>query len=145
MKPRKTWILIADSTGARIVEHRGPGSGLSALPDKIWQASPSSEFTDRPGRTFSRMGSSRHKLEARNKALIEQEKFATKIVSDLIDCLQKELFNDIILCAAPSMLGSLRKQMAGPLKSTLRAEIAKDLKDVPLQELAPHFEGVLAI
>ena len=145
MKPRRTWILIAGSTAARIVEHRGPGSGLSELPDKTWQAPVSAGFDDRQGRTFNSLGSSRHKMEPRNKAAPEQLQFAAQLVADLTQCLQRKLFDDLILCAAPSMLGSLRKQLTGPLKSVLRAEIAKDLNAIAVQKLAPHFEEVLAI
>ena len=84
-------------------------------------------------------------MEPRNKAVPDQAKFAAQLVADLTQCLEDGLFDDLILCAAPSMLGSLRKQLSGPLKSVLRAEIAKDLKEIAAHKLAPHFEDVLAI
>ncbi len=145
MKPRKTWILIADSTAARIVEHRGPGSGLREVPEKTWQAPGSAGFEDRQGRTFSSAGSSRHKKGPRNKAVPEQEQFAADLIADLTQGLQHEDFDDLILCAAPSMLGSLRKQLSASLGPVIRAEIAKDLNGIAVQKLPPHFEDVLAV
>ncbi|MEX3007231.1 host attachment protein [Hoeflea sp. TYP-13] len=145
MKPRKTWILIADGGCARIVEHRGPGLGLSPMPDRNWQASKPQEFADRPGRSFNRMHAARHKMEPSNKAVSDQDRFANTLLADLADCHVNGLFEDLILCAAPSMLGSLRKQMPDALKSAIRAEVAKDLKDVRVRDLAPHFEDVLAV
>ncbi len=75
--------MIADGTAARIVEHRGPGSGFTELAGKTWRAPAATEFKDRQGRTFSSVGSARHKKEPRNRATTDQDLLAADLVADL--------------------------------------------------------------
>ena len=67
MKPIRTWVLIADASRARVFEARGKGHGLAIVQDMILDAelAPSRDLgTDRPGRSFELVGSTRHAMES---------------------------------------------------------------------------------
>ncbi|MCY6379663.1 host attachment protein [Hoeflea prorocentri] len=145
MKSRITWILTVNSKSARAVVYRGPGLGLTLLPDRYWEFAEPEGHTDRQGRTFSRTQAIRHKLEPHTKALNDRDRFAKQLVRDLAGNLRSGQFESLIICAAPSMLGSLRKSFTMPLQHCVRAEVAKDLNGVPVHELASHLGDVLPV
>ena len=62
MKKTVTWILIADGTQARVVEHAGPGKGLTTVKGLDWSIpplQPQDINADRPGRSHSSVGHGR--------------------------------------------------------------------------------------
>lgn len=145
MKPIKTWILIADSSRAHIVEHRGPGRGLHPLANMSWSAPKPSEFEDDPGRSFSSAGSMRHKMEPHQGNVERGEAFARALFADLVKLKRARQFDRLILCAPPAMLGSLRKCLPDQLTSNVTAEVAKDLVQISPAKLPTHFSDVLAV
>jgi protein required for attachment to host cells len=144
MKPTRTWILIANGGVAGILEHTGPGHGLVRL-ENSWTAEPEAEFADRPGRSFKRLGPLRHGFEPHGAGGETHEAFARVLAADLSRLRQENRFDRLIICAPPSMLGSLRKHLGDPLKADITAEIPKDLMNVPAAKLPAHFSKVLAV
>ena len=66
MKKIITWILIADGTQARVLEHTGPGKGLVTIKGLDWSIPPLQTQdinADRPGRSHSSVGSGRSAME----------------------------------------------------------------------------------
>ena len=62
MKPTVTWVLLADGAQAKVFEHAGPGSGLTPVDDLAFEEEPLKAqdiMADRPGRTFSSVGTGR--------------------------------------------------------------------------------------
>tara|TARA_R110000751_G_scaffold234229_9_gene335767 strand:+ start:57473 stop:57910 length:438 start_codon:yes stop_codon:yes gene_type:complete len=145
MKPIKTWILIADGSGGRIFENAGPGRGLEPVENRNWKAPQEAGFADQPGRSFSTHGSARHKMEAQAGHHEPADVLAKEIMEDLLQSRRKNLYERLILCAPPAMLGRLRKQLPDQLKADVTAEIAKDLVGTPPVELPEHFADVLAV
>lgn len=145
MKPIKTWILIADSSRARIVENTGPGRGLHPLAKMSWTAPQPSEFEDDPGRSFGSAGSMRHKMEPHQGNGERSDVFARALFTDLARLKRARRFDRLILCAPPAMLGSLRKHLPDQLRSDVTAEIAKDLVQISPAKLPGHFSHVLAV
>ncbi|MCR9139678.1 MAG: host attachment protein [Alphaproteobacteria bacterium] len=145
MKPIKTWILIADSNRAHMVENTGPGHGLRQLPDIGWSAPQQAGHKDDSGRSFNSVGSMRHKMEPNQRTGEHGEAFARAMFADLVRLKQRGGFDRLILCAPPAMLGHLRKQLPDQLKSDVTAEVAKDLTQIALARLPAHFSDVLAI
>ncbi|MDF1774499.1 MAG: host attachment protein [Rhizobiaceae bacterium] len=145
MKPIKTWILIADASGGRIYENTGPGRGLEPVENRNWKAPKEADFADQPGRSFSSHGSARHKMEVHAGHNEPADILAKEIMEDLMQSRHKNLFERLILCAPPAMLGRLRKQLPDQLKADVTAEIAKDLVGTPPLELPGHFSDVLAV
>ena len=145
MKPIKTWILIADGSGGRIFENTGPGRGLEPVEDRSWTAPLEADFADQPGRSFTTHGSARHKMEVHAGHHEPADVLAKDIMEELLQARRKNLFERLILCAPPAMLGRLRKQLPDQLKADVTAEIAKDLVGTAPVELPAHIADVLAV
>lgn len=145
MKPTKTWILIADSGSARIVENQGPGKGLHQIGGETRVAVKPDPFSGRAGRNFNCAGPMRHTTEGRDENGNSTNRFAHDLVGVLAASHRNNRFDRLVVCAAPEMLAELRKQLPGPLKSDVVAEISKDFTRIPTDALPAHLEGVLAV
>ena len=142
MRPTRTWILIANGSGAGMLEHNGPGKGLSVL-DLSWTAEPVAEFSDRPGRSFKRVGPTRHGLQSHGAD--QNEAFARTLAAELWELRSQNRFDRLILCAPPALLGHLRKHLPEPLKADVTEEIPKDLTQLPATKMPSHFAAVLPV
>jgi protein required for attachment to host cells len=149
MKPRKTWILIADGAHARIVESEGPASGLKAAMNHEFAAShaPSRDFvSDGPGRGHSTGSGQTHATESRvDRHEFEKELFAEKLAEVLTKADTAKAFDDLVLVAPPKTLGALRKALAGPVQGKITAELDKDLTHVAIHDLGAHLGSVIAL
>ena len=66
MKPVVTWVVVADGTQARVFENAGPGKGLHPVDGLRLEIEPlqaSEIMADKPGRSFSSVGSGRSAME----------------------------------------------------------------------------------
>ena len=151
MKSKKTWIVVADGARARIFVTRGPGTGLeAALPQTELVAdsrsSDRTERSDRPGRTFDSTGAGRHAVEPPTDPQRHGQKvFAGEISKILDQHHQKKAFDQLIVIAAPRMLGDLRAALGDNLHKLVDAEIDKDLSKLSAHELADHLVDVIRI
>ena len=108
MKPRKTWIVIADGARARVVLNEGPGKGVQALDDLIFEGdhAPVREvMADRPGRTFDRAGEGRHAMEY---ASDPHQNLKARFAGQLAKVLAQRVgdYDRIILVAPPTALAA---------------------------------------
>lgn len=145
MKPTRTWIFLADSGSARIVENCGPGKGLFQIFETKFETDNESKFSDRQGRSFDSASTGRHKLEPNRNGdadLAENIKSVLKVLKRSHDNSE---FDQLIVCAAPHTLGAIREQMPNSLKKPTIAELSKDLVRVSTADLPKHFESVLAV
>lgn len=145
MKPVITWILIANSEEAHLYRNTGPGRGIEAMTGKSWKAEPVNEYADQPGRSYDSKGSGRHKLEPRKGGIAQGDAFAKQLAEAMAKDHRKSLFDRLVLCAPPAMLGLLRKQLSAQVGETVVAEVSKDLVNIAPRDLGPHFEQVLAV
>src|SRR3954469_364542 len=115
MKPTRTWILVADGGGARILEALGKGHGLHAISGSESRAenAPSHELgRERPGRVHESVGTTRHAIEPRrdpHKAL--ETLFADQLATMLGKYAAARAFDRLVILAPPAMLVDLRKAM----------------------------------
>ena len=123
----KTWVLVADSNVARIYSAPSPLAPLAAEteianPDIIPEAA------DRPGRGFGRMGGHRHalapKVDPKTQGL---SMFAKRLAEVLSEGRIRGKFENLVLVAAPHVLGLLRNELDGKTAKLLSREIGKDL------------------
>lgn len=142
MKSTRTWILIADGRTAQIVENTGPGHGIATVEGQQFSAPPKKEYSDSEGRAFDSVGGQRHKQAPH---FSKEDEFARSLVAALEKSRRQDLFDRLILCASPEMLGLLRPLLSEQLQSALHAEIAKNLTKIPLLELPRYFEDSLAV
>lgn len=138
------WILVANDGGARLFET--PGGQGAIRPIHRWDY-PEGKLkdqafdADRPGRSFDRSGAQRHAMGPEVSPHRRKEAvFAGELADYLEKSLTQKRFKELILVAAPHLLGTLRQGLTPPLRETLRTELAKDLPDyLSERELFDHF------
>lgn len=149
MKKTVTWILIADGTQARVLEHAGPGKGLATIKGLDWSIPPLQTQdinADRPGRAHSSVGSGRSAMEPRTDPAQHREaEFVRTVASVLDDKAKGGAYDRLVIAAAPIALGNLRKALSEHVKKTVVAELDKDLTNVPTPQLDRHLDGIIAV
>ena len=126
-----TWIIVADSSRARIFSMADVRSPLSEITDMLHPASRVREHnigSDRQGRTFDSKGSGRHAKEG-DVSIKKQEaiNFSKEIAAYLDIERNKNRFEKLVLIAPPEFLGLLRKELSNSTKQRISREIGKDL------------------
>ena len=149
MKKTTTWILIADGTQARVLEHHGPGKGLTTVKGLDWSIEPlqSQDIdSDRPGRGHSSGGSARSSMEPKTDPAQHREAEFIRTVAHVLDRkVQEGAFDRLVIAAAPIALGNLRKAMSDHVKKAVVAELDKDLTNIPSPAVDKHFDGIIAV
>ena len=140
MKNRKTWILVADGAGARIVENNGPGKGLEPALNYEFAAShaPTRDIgSDKPGR--GKGGGSHHVMDPKvNWHNFEKHLFAGAMAEVLEKADNNHVFDALVIVAPPEIMGELRKKLNPNVKSKITAELGKDLTHLSLHDLGEH-------
>ncbi len=149
MKAKITWILVADGGQARVFENDGPGKGLAqvkGLSSEEKHLRDQDIVTDRPGRTFSPSGSGQSGIQPRSDPVEQRE---TRFVQGLARMLHEKLaagaFDRLIIAAAPTALGDIRPALSASVNKTIVGELHKDLTNTPTNQIAAHFDAMLAI
>ena len=123
MKPTHTWIVVADGARARVLLNKGPGKGLEAMQDLVFEGdhSPTRDImADRPGRTFESGDISRH---AKEYATDPHQNLKKEFVVELCGVLAKRAgeFDRLVLIAPPQALGLLRQSLPSQLRQKSQA------------------------
>jgi protein required for attachment to host cells len=147
MKPKRTWVLIADGGHAKVFQSEGHGSDLVPIEDMVFSADlPANRdiLTDRPGRAFESQGRARHaKANPSDPHRELKRAFAKKLGGILEAKLAQKRFDRLVLVAPPAALGDLRDVLPKRVKAKVAAELAHDLVKTPHSELASHLREVL--
>lgn len=135
-----SWILIANRTGARLVEKQG--SQLALLEDISHDSGRKRDRevdSDRAGRAFDRVGGQRHALSSEEGAHEhDAREFARELAQRLRTERVKHSFERLVLVAEPRFLGYLCEALDDATERTVIATVAKDLARVALPELPDH-------
>lgn len=125
------WILVANQAEAQIYSAtRLPGSLslVQTLTHEDGTAHARDLTSDAPGRVHDRIGSARHSMEPDTGVKEEQRR---RFVKELADQLQaahlKHKFDQLVLLAAPAVLGVIRKTLTADLERAVIREIPKDV------------------
>jgi len=149
MKAKVTWILVTDGATAKVFEHNGPGKGLQAVEGLMFEQTPLKAgeiMADRPGRSYSSVGSGRSAIESSSDPVAERERrFVENVAEELERKHQQNAFDRLIVAAAPTALGDLRPVFSKSLRDTIVAELPKDLTNLPTAQLGQHLDGLLAV
>jgi len=149
MKPVNTWIVIADGARARILVHEGPGKGVHPVEGALFEAKhvPTGDVNaDRPGRAFDSEGEGRHGMESTSDPHRDAKAtFASIVVDYLAEKAGSSTYDRLILVAAPTTLGDLRKGLPPSVAGLVMGEIAKDLTQVPNQDIGSYLGELLVI
>jgi protein required for attachment to host cells len=148
MKPKKTWVLIADGGHAKVFETEGPASELAPVGDMMFSADlPANRdiLADRPGRDYESHGHARHAIENRSDPHRQLKRdFAKKVAGILETKLTEKRFDRLVLVAPPVALGDLRDVLPKAVQAKVVAELAHDLVKTPSHELPSHLKDVLS-
>ncbi len=127
----QTWVLVADSSRANIYSRHKRYSQLEAvqsLTEGQARAKEQDLVADEPGRTFDRAGQGRHAMEPTHT---EKEHLRTNFVQRITDVLesarQSGQYKQLIIVAAPAMLGELRGQLDTATLACVVAEFNKEM------------------
>lgn len=128
------WIVTANKSYAKIFEVKGLGKHIKEIhhfdnPDGHKKSG--ELYSDRPGRSFDKIGGGRHSLTDDKVDFHEQEqhRFATQLAEVLQEGKDSKAFDTIALVAPTPVLNTLNKVLPSPLKKSVVKEVAKDLPE----------------
>jgi len=139
------WILVANQAEAQIYSARRlPGS--ITLVDVLTNAEGSAlarDLTsDAPGRVHDRMGSGRHSMEPDTGVKEEgRRRFVKEMVERLKVAHSRRKFDQLVLLAAPAVLGVIRKTLTGELAKTVIKAIPKDVIGQDMEKIQAQLES----
>ena len=146
---KTTWVVVAHRAGARILEHRVPGKGLTLVTQvdhKEGRLKNSQINTDRPGRAFQRAGEGRSAMTTEESAHERDAASFAREVADLVHAGRTEnRFSQLVLVAEPRFLGILRGALDGVTAAQVAGTVSKDLAHVEVRDLGPHLEHVINV
>lgn len=117
-KPRRTFVLVADASRARLYLQSEGSTKLSLVEDfehPESRAKVMDLMADKPGRTFSSgpQTAARSAKEYRTDPKeVEAEKFARELGHRLATLWDAHAFEDLVIAAPPKFLGLLRSDLA---------------------------------
>lgn len=144
---KSTWILVADSSRARIFSAdtpSGPLNELETLAHPEGREHEQKMTSDLPGRDIDRSGGGRHSYQVETEPK-EQEAidFAKRISQRLEKARNGGNFNQLIIMAAPAFLGTLRGQLNGQTRKLVSIEIDKNLCQHNPDDIRKHLPEYL--
>lgn len=136
------WVLVADSSEARIYAARHVSSPLAlveTLTHAVGRAHPRDLGSDAPGRVHDRMGAARHSIDAGQQLKVEERsRFAREIAERLEHAQREKKFGRLFVMAGPTFLGVLRESFGKALTAAVVAEIPKDLVGHDVAAIQAH-------
>jgi protein required for attachment to host cells len=143
MKPKETWILVANSSEARFFRREG-GHRLVEIATLVHPESRmhARDLTsDAPGRAFSSMDSTRHAVST-TVSVKRQESinFAHEVTAYIEAARTGEKIEALYIAASPAFLGILRQCLSPSASGLVKKELDKDITQLPVNEMWGHFE-----
>ena len=138
------WVLIADGAKALILENTGDRAHiqLTVVREMAQENPPTREQgTDAPGRSYEPGAISRSAVEQTDWHRLAEERFAKDAAELLYKYAHQNRFKEIVLCAAPRILGELRKALHPEVADKVIGEIPKDLTNHPVDQIERHLAG----
>jgi protein required for attachment to host cells len=136
--PHDSFVLVADGKKSLFFRNEGDGTfpnliverkdGHSDLKDREIKS-------DRPGRSFSSVGSGRSAYEEADFHQLEEDRFAADTAEMLKARALRGEFESLVVVAPPQTLGELRKHYHKEVEKRLVAEVPKDLVNMPVAEI----------
>lgn len=146
---KATWILVANSTNARIFTAETPSSPLKELEAYSHSKSRLHDrelTTDLPGRIKSPGTGAGHAFEqATDPKKHEAHVFAQNLSEYLEQAHNDDKFRQLLLVADPSFLGLLRDELSDAVKKTVNFELDKNLVKADADEIRLHLPEYLPL
>ncbi|MFU8789040.1 MAG: host attachment protein [Methylobacter sp.] len=141
-----TWILIADSTRARIFTADSSAASLEEIEGFSHTESRlhDREITsDLPGRNQG-VGKAGHAFEqATDPKKHEADSFAHSLARHLDEACNENRFEQLLIVAGPAFLGLLRSHLSENVKKRVRFELDKELTLLSADDIRQHLPQYL--
>lgn len=139
----KTWVLVADTTRARIFQADKPLGPLHEVETLVHTESRlhEQELTSdrRPGRNTGSNGGSGHSMGHEEDPKRQQGIRFAKQVSQFLDGAHNDRrFQRLYVVAAPAFLGDLRQNLAKPVAGTINGEVPKNVTRLNAADIRHH-------
>ncbi len=136
-----TWILVADSSRARIFKSE-KNSSIQEIEDlthpegRLHDQDLTSDF---PGRDADRSGAGKHEFQDQVEPK-EQEAidFAKRIARHLEESYNTNKFEQLMIISAPSFLGKLRQQLSNEISQQICFELDKNITMHEVDDIRKH-------
>ena len=147
MKPTRTWVLIADGARARILENDGPGHGLHEVAGHEFHGDHQATHEivdDQQGRSNNSVGFGRGAVPSRSDPHRNLKvSFAHRLADALERSLAQNMYDKLVVVAAPVTLGDLRSALSDHVRAKIIGEVAQDLTKHPNGDIGRHIKNVL--
>ena len=140
------WIVATDGGRALIMRNDGTTAQpkLTVLRKFEQDVPPTRDLgTDKPGRTHARVGPGRASIEPTDLHQQEEDRLMAEVARSLAEDLREQKFSSLVVAAAPTSLGALRKAMTDDLRQTVVAELPKDFTNMNLEKLGQALSRAL--
>lgn len=151
MKPKTTWVLVADGATAKVFTYLGRSGGLEAIDGLMFQQDHLKARdinSDRDGGTYSgsaARGQGQGGYEPdRDAVQVREARFVKRVAETLEERFRRKEFDKLVVAAAPTALGDLRPHLSKELQAAIVAEVPKDLTKSPTPKLEAQLLSVLA-
>ena len=141
----QTWIVVADSSSARIFARARRAAELTEIEDLVHpeSRSPGHDLTsDRPGRTFNSRGRTRHAMQPKHSA---HENALHNFAQDLARRLERGRksgkFQQLILVAGPRCIGRLHQHLSAATAALVKREVHKNLVRRSAKTIRAHLNS----
>jgi protein required for attachment to host cells len=134
----KVWVLVADGEKALFFEN----AGTRKTPDfrvvrEMEQENPPTreQGTSAPGRMYDSGQNQKSAMEQTDWHRLAEERFAKDAANLLYRYATNNRFKQIVLCAAPRVLGELRKELHPIVTDRVIGEVPKTLTNHPVDRI----------
>ncbi len=122
---KRILFVVADGARARFFEGARIGGPLKELEAQEMHAAPVEAARSPLPRVHDRFGPARHAVEPRRSPRTASEAHFARQVAETTDQLAAG-FDEVVVCAAPAVLGLMREYLSDDVAGKLAAEFAKD-------------------
>ena len=137
------WILVANSSTARIYSNNGPKKGLKLVKELNHPESRQKSadlVSDRPGHMQGFGNGHGSRQPATTPKEHEIEKFAQEIAKELDHGRSTNDFERLIVVASSPFIGTLNGRLSGHVRDMVSDSVEKDYTRVNDRELVGHLE-----
>lgn len=141
------WVLVADGEKALFLVNDGDESNLNLrVIRKDEQDNPPTreQAANRPGRTQDSSGTNQSSMDDTDWHALAKDRFAVDLADMLYNRAHAGRFEQLVIVAAPNVLGVLRSAFHSVVSDKIVAEIPKLLTNQPLDEIEKQVSAALS-
>ncbi len=141
-------VIAADTTCARIfraTSSKGPLQEETVLTHPENRLQDKDMASDRPGYSFSSSGYGRRSLSKSEDPKEHETKLFVNEIDHYLNSLKsKNDLNQLILIAAPKLLGMLKKQLSSNIQENITYVLNKNIAKMTAEDIRNHLPKYLA-